>query len=459
MTIIGEEMFFESYQKIMANRTEPTKAENTRLETLSNEAFLQARVRVADVIVPAHKRDLDQNIVNAIAESFAVSGGGPFTPIAVRRVEKDVTGDKGIKTALVAGAHRLEAAKYAGLEYIDCVYIEGDDDAAKLVELGEDLWRKNLTALRHAETLTEWTTLAESKLNISGQDVPKGKVGRPEGPLTKAAQGLPAFGRSVEARRKELVRAKKIARISPEAKDAAIVGGLDNNQKALLEIAKASSAKAQVKKAIEISARISDAVKGPEAIKDGTRVGAMPESQGGDASNAVQGDADEFENDEGPPAATPPEATTFGALEAAWKLECSKLWKYATSPVRDEFIGMLRRARCYATPEVVGFIHDIFMGRGRVDCEDLYALAKTKGLAKARVRKALKELSYIRKTQKGSGARGSRYYKNKETDWKDQQPVFKDADIKVAVAVTKEKLKLEPVSHQPGPGDDGYYEL
>lgn len=455
MTIIGKTLFSESYRKIIATSTKPKQTENANTEFHSNEVTAPPRVRVKDVIVPPHKQDLDHDAVIDIAESFAVSGGGPFTPIAVRRVEKDVAGDKGIKIVLVAGAHRLEAAKYAGLDYIDCVYIEGDDAAAKLIELGEDLWRKNLTVLRHAEMLTEWMALAEKKLRVSGQDVPKGKVGRPAGPLTRAAQELPAFGRSVEARRKELVRAKKIARISSEAKNAAIVGGLDNNQKALLEIAKASTGEAQVKKAVKISARLRDAVKGPKASEDGTGVRVLSEKQGADANNAVQGGADE--PDRSVTSTMPIEATTIGALKTAWMKRGRELWKYAASPVRDEFIDMLKRARCHATIDVVKFIGDVFMGRSSIDCDELYAFAKTKGLAKAPVRKALNELSYSRKNRKGSGPRGRRYYKNNETDWKDQLPVFKDAEIKAAVAAAKEKQEPEQVFHQARPGDADYY--
>jgi ParB family chromosome partitioning protein len=419
------------------------------------------RVRVGKVIVPQHKQKLDDNVVNEIAESFAVSGGEPFSPIAVRRVEKDVAGDKGTKIVLVAGAHRLAAAKRAELEYIDCVYIEGDDDTAKLIELGEDLWRKNLTVLRRAEILTEWVSLAEKKLRVSGQDVPKGKVGRPLGRLTKAAQGLPVFGRSVEARRKELDRASKIAGISDEAKGAAMIGGLANNQTALSEIARASTAKAQLKKAVEISSRVRDAIVEPKANEGEAKGEAIPETHKEDGENVVKGDAGNPDGDkkEKDGVENPVEATTFEALEAAWKRECRKLWKYAPNDVRYEFVGMLKRVRCYATTDVVSFIHDIFMGRGSVDCEDLYAFAGAKGLAKAPVRKALKELSYVRKKRKGSGARGSVYYKNKDADWKNQIPVFKDPEIKAASAALMANEKTEQELPPIRPGDEGYYEI
>lgn len=254
----------EQFRDAVRRATKRREAEAQKKEAGLLDAAPPNRVRVADVIVPPNKQELAYDLVNKIAESFAVSGGEPFSAIAVRRVEKDVAGDKGVKIVLVAGAHRLQAAKRAGLKYIDCKYIEGNDDDAKLIELGEDLWRKSLTVLRHDEMLIEWFEIAKRKIRISGQDVPKGKVGRPVGLLTMVAGELPAFGRSIEARRKELARARKIAGISPEAKAAAILGGLANNQTALLAIAGASSAEAQVKKAAEIASRIAVASGGED---------------------------------------------------------------------------------------------------------------------------------------------------------------------------------------------------
>ena len=51
----------------------------------------------------------------------------------------------------------------------------------------------------------------------------------------------------MNARRKMLQKARKIAGIKTEAKRAAVDAELDNNQKALLEIASAGGIKAQLK--------------------------------------------------------------------------------------------------------------------------------------------------------------------------------------------------------------------
>jgi len=57
----------------------------------------------------------------------------------------------------------------------------------------------------------------------------------------------------VEARRKIVERARKIAHIQPEAKQAAIAASLDDNQKALLAIAAANGRKAQLRKVAKLA--------------------------------------------------------------------------------------------------------------------------------------------------------------------------------------------------------------
>jgi ParB family chromosome partitioning protein len=192
--------------------------------------------------LPVHD-DLDDDVVSSIAESFPLAGGGLINPITVRRVREQEDGEEVVKTVLVAGAHRLEAARRAGMKYINCTYLEGDETEARIVQIEENLFRKDLTVLQHAELLAEWAELALTKGYISGQRGRKSKLGRPQGGFSKLARKLPTVGRSFEARRKIIARATKIAGISAVAKDAAKDVGLDDNQKALLKIAKASGQK------------------------------------------------------------------------------------------------------------------------------------------------------------------------------------------------------------------------
>jgi ParB family chromosome partitioning protein len=413
----------------------------------------QGRVRVRDVLVlPSHKV-LDRDLVSSIAESFVLSGGRPFCPIAVRRLREEDDGKEVIKTVLVAGAHRLEAAKSAELEFIDCVYVEGDETDAKLIELGENIWRKTLTVLQHAEDLTDWAELALMKGYISGHIDQKSKLGRPPSGFSEFARKLPAVGRSYEACRKIMERARKIAHIAPQAKEAARTGGLDDNQKALLRIAKAGGPTEQVKKAKKLAACLQKALEPKKPGDDPKPEAKASDRQRDEPDNVIKSgplqpdsedttDADEPEADKKADTPKPVEETTFEALEELWKREGRELWKYTPFGARELFIETLRRARCYAKADVGSFIRDIFWGRKDIDCEALYSFAKTRGLTKIVVRKALKELLYRRKKRRGSGSRGSMYYRNKDSEWEGQALKISDAELEAARAKHKEDRTL-----------------
>jgi ParB family transcriptional regulator, chromosome partitioning protein len=214
-------------------------------------------VRISDVIVPDDHREVDQESVSWIAESIRVNG--LLHPIVVRRRAAMRVFGKMLepKILLVAGAYRLKAAELAGLKEVACIFLEGDGRRARLVAIEENLFRKDLTALKRAEQLAEWVEIA-MELEDSGQKVLKPKGGRPEGGIAKVARELPISGKTKEARRKTAERAIKINELSPEAKKAAEELNLDDRTAALLVIAKEKSPAAQVKKARELANRKSD---------------------------------------------------------------------------------------------------------------------------------------------------------------------------------------------------------
>jgi ParB-like chromosome segregation protein Spo0J len=166
------------------------------------------------------------------------------TPITVRQV------DDGIH--LVAGLHRLEAAKALGWEWIDAAFFEGDVTDAAIWQLLENLDHLGLTALERAEETAELIRLTAQR--ISRQNVGK-KRGRPQSITAKAARRLPIGGNTQDAREKTAERAFKIADLSPEAKAEAMTCGLDDNQSALLEVANESTPKTQIAKLREIKGR------------------------------------------------------------------------------------------------------------------------------------------------------------------------------------------------------------
>lgn len=194
---------------------------------------------VADgVVVGPRLRPLNDDAVASLMASIADIG--LRTPITVRvlgemevagKVEHDVP-------LLIAGAHRLEAVKRLGHDFIDAYIFDGDDRDARMWEIAENLHRADLTVLERAEQVSEWVRLAEER-EVSVQVAPKPQGGRPQG-------GTRAAARDIGVTRDEARRAEKVAALAPEAKEAAVAAGLDDNQSALLDAAKAETAAAQV---------------------------------------------------------------------------------------------------------------------------------------------------------------------------------------------------------------------
>jgi ParB-like chromosome segregation protein Spo0J len=201
------------------------------------------RVAVKDLRVVGARRKCNPAKVRALAESMAVIG--QKTPIGVRYVDG--------APVLVVGFHRLEAARSLGWEAIDAVVFEGDETDARLWQISENLHDADLTVLERAEQEVEWIRLTEARAGVSGQLVQKPKGGRPKGGVAQAARELPVPGKTDDARRKALERSQKIDGIAPEAKAAAKAAGLDENQWALLQIAKQPTPEAQVEKAQELA--------------------------------------------------------------------------------------------------------------------------------------------------------------------------------------------------------------
>jgi ParB-like nuclease domain len=145
------------------------RTKNGGNQTLPGQAADHCRLlRVRKILDPEPDRELDHDLVCSIAESVRTIGF--LHPIAVRKVQIEKKSRLRTKIVLVAGAHRLEAARYLGHEFIECKFVHYDDDpSVQLVQIGEDLFRKQLTVLRQSELLTKWYDVV-SKNDLSGQD-------------------------------------------------------------------------------------------------------------------------------------------------------------------------------------------------------------------------------------------------------------------------------------------------
>jgi ParB family transcriptional regulator, chromosome partitioning protein len=108
------------------------------------------QIHVSAIIVARRLRAADPDWVAAIAESFR--DRGQRTPIEVRVDEHG-------QYRLVAGLHRLEAARSLGWDTIEASLFQGTDLEARLDEIDENLLRRELSELDRSIFLAERKTL------------------------------------------------------------------------------------------------------------------------------------------------------------------------------------------------------------------------------------------------------------------------------------------------------------
>jgi ParB family chromosome partitioning protein len=208
--------------------------------------------------------------------------------------------------------------------------MHSDEREARLWQISENLHRADLTVLERHEQIAEWLRLiGNGPPGVSGQLVRKRRGGRPEGGLSLAARKLPVAGTSAEGRRKSVERAIRVDNISPKAKAEAVAVGLDNNQSALLAVARQSTPESQVRKVRDLAGR-----KRKPRLK-----WADPAEHGGHASSTETEQllrvVYSHENE-----------TSFAWLKAAWRRasELVVAWARAPSSVRERFISEVLRA-------------------------------------------------------------------------------------------------------------------
>ena len=116
---------------------------------MNNAPMLDAveLIPVDQIHVEDRLRSVNPDHAALIAESFRANG--QMTPIEVRRQLGDG------KLFLVAGAHRLEAAKLAEMGEIAAIVTDFGRDEARLREIDENLCRRDLTELDRATFLAE----------------------------------------------------------------------------------------------------------------------------------------------------------------------------------------------------------------------------------------------------------------------------------------------------------------
>lgn len=137
------------------------------------------------IISGKRHRDVCPQAVDRLAASMREIG--LRHPVTVRIVDDYITEDGEVcdgAPVLVAGAHRLAAAIKLGWDKISCVEVEGDEIAAELWELAENLHRLDLTKEQRDHHIRRYAELLEAR-QVSQQNAPKPKSspqgGRPTG--------------------------------------------------------------------------------------------------------------------------------------------------------------------------------------------------------------------------------------------------------------------------------------
>jgi ParB/RepB/Spo0J family partition protein len=148
--------------------------------------MLQHSIRVEDIQIGERHRALSESDVEWLASSLRDMG--LRQPISVRIVEEmEVDGEltAGVPV-LVAGRHRLEAAKRLGWSHIDCIEVDDDEITAEMWEIAENLHRLDLTKEQRDQHIRRYAELLEAQEN-SRQNVAKSKTeANPKGSGRKA---------------------------------------------------------------------------------------------------------------------------------------------------------------------------------------------------------------------------------------------------------------------------------
>ena len=194
-------------------------------------------IKVGAIKIIGKRRPLNEAKVRALAAS--INEIGLQTPITVQNRKKDVV--------LTTGWYRLEAVKRLSWTAIPCIVLGADKIDVSLWQLAENYYRAELTVLERAECTEGLRALIRQKRE-------GGQVAPPGGHQPKDT-GIKATARALGVAREEIRRSKRIAKISPAAKAKVRKLGLDDNQRALLEIASQPTPKAELRTVREIVER------------------------------------------------------------------------------------------------------------------------------------------------------------------------------------------------------------
>ena len=194
------------------------------------------QLSVERIIVARNAPPLDEATVNALVESMGRVG--LINPVTVWR-------PTGVMPELIAGHHRLEAARRLQWEQIDAYVIEGDDHdqqaavGAEIRGIDENLIRRTLSDAERASMIARRKELYEIQhpetKHGGGEEGVRGKPSRQFGDLDRFTKEVAkATGKSERAIQRDATRAKAIPRL-PELVGTSLDKGVELDALARLD--------------------------------------------------------------------------------------------------------------------------------------------------------------------------------------------------------------------------------
>lgn len=116
-------------------------------------------IEIAKIFVPERLRAVEDD--HALAIQASIVQHGLLNPITVRSTPNQGKGKKPF--TLVAGAHRLRAMELNNEAEIDAIVVEADNLEAQLIEIEENVFRNDLSALDRAVFIQTYRDVWEQK--------------------------------------------------------------------------------------------------------------------------------------------------------------------------------------------------------------------------------------------------------------------------------------------------------
>jgi ParB-like chromosome segregation protein Spo0J len=164
---------------------------------------------------------IDENIVTGLMDSIAVDGLN--NPIAIWYQDHG----EGVIPILVAGRHRLAAAKNLGFTEIDCIVLHSELQAMRW-QISEDIFRRNQSVLERSLSIAQWLALRRMPAQVEPHKT------RSAG---QQAGGQNELSRETGISRSEIQRSCRIAKLSRDAVAVAFEERLHTNQSLLEKVA------------------------------------------------------------------------------------------------------------------------------------------------------------------------------------------------------------------------------